>query len=246
MARGREQPATTWRKVTHSALLDRILALRERMSEHAIADAFLASLSTRRLDWRSALASWAHVKNLPLHEVEPVPGAYSVICLVCGALGESDAPDNPESLARLLTTRRMGATGFPDLMWSTLDLEDFATRPPAVPSSRDVAVFRDIIEFLGSREPGETSTTLVAALGRTKLIAGNKNERAQLVDTLGLCGILRVPHRPAPLQLFTPGPARELPPHRFIERSYPVCWWRGADGVNLGTARALFGHRVPL
>lgn len=246
MPLGHEPPATTWRKVTHAALLKRVLAVRERLSEQAIADAFLASLSTRRLDWRSALASWANVKKLPVHDVEPVPGAYSVICLVCGALGESDEPENPEFLAHSLASRRAGATGLPDVMWSTQDLEDFASRPPAVPSSRDIGLFRDLIEFLGSRDRGDTSTTVVAALAKAKLIPGNKYERAQLVDTLGLCGILPVAHRPAPLQIFTPGPGRDVPPHHFVERSYPVCWWRGSDGVSLRAVRALFGHRIPL
>jgi hypothetical protein len=30
---------------------------------------------------------------------------------------------------------------------------------------------------------------------------------------------------------------RELPPLRFVERTYPACWWKAEHGVNRDAAR---------
>ena len=77
-------------------------------------------------------------------------------------------------------------------------------------------------------EAGETATTTAVGL---RVLKGNKAEREVLLDILGVCGVLESEHT-GYLTSFVPCSSRELPSHRFVERSYPVCWWRGSDGVN--------------
>jgi hypothetical protein len=56
-----------------------------------------------------------------------------------------------------------------------------------------------------------------------------------------MAGVLPVPGRPAYLDAFVRLDQRETPPQRFVERAYPVCWWRGSYGVDRARAEALFG-----
>jgi hypothetical protein len=32
---------------------------------------------------------------------------------------------------------------------------------------------------------------------------------------------------------------RELPARRYVDQSYPVCWWKGRDGVDEDALRLL-------
>jgi hypothetical protein len=54
-----------------------------------------------------------------------------------------------------------------------------------------------------------------------------------------VCSILETPDHHGYCSQFTPVSERVLPEYRFVERTYPVCWWRGANGVN-DAALALF------
>ena len=51
-----------------------------KLDRHVVADAFLASLSSRRLDWRSALGSYAVFQHLPDHS----PSGNERHCSICG------------------------------------------------------------------------------------------------------------------------------------------------------------------
>jgi hypothetical protein len=52
---------------THDESVTRALANRDRVTPETVADAFLASLSRQRLDWRSALGSYSAILNLTSH-----------------------------------------------------------------------------------------------------------------------------------------------------------------------------------
>ena len=53
---------------THDEAISRLRAAVERLKLHQVADGFLASLSTRRLEWRSALGSYSVARWMPEHE----------------------------------------------------------------------------------------------------------------------------------------------------------------------------------
>lgn len=58
------------------------------VSPSEVSDAFVASLSNRRLDLRSALGSLAVARRLPEHSFVPVRA--SVVCAVCGLSGRDE------------------------------------------------------------------------------------------------------------------------------------------------------------
>ncbi len=77
------------RPYAHDDAVRQALGLRDELVDHVVADAFVASLATRRLERRSALGSFAALRNMNRHD--SVGGAAH--CLICGGYrgeGEQD------------------------------------------------------------------------------------------------------------------------------------------------------------
>ncbi len=54
-------------EVSHDVVIERLRSVVAKLSPHVMADAFVASLSSRRLEWRSAFSSYAVFQNLQSH-----------------------------------------------------------------------------------------------------------------------------------------------------------------------------------
>ena len=84
--------------VTHDDIVARLLTIRRRVTLEQVADAFLASLSTRRLELRSALGSFSFGAHFPDHRlVEHARGRMPsgrLQCRLCGRYGHSAAEQN--------------------------------------------------------------------------------------------------------------------------------------------------------
>jgi hypothetical protein len=123
----------------------------------------------------------------------------------------------------------------PAYIW--LDLELFAAADRPVPGEGDRAAMAALFDLLEALPAGTTATK---AAGRAWAgIAANKDERGALLDVLGICSVLETPERRGHLTGFVPIEDRDDPPWRYVERAYPVNWWRSEDGVNREAARQL-------
>ncbi|UWU85190.1 hypothetical protein N2605_01655 [Bradyrhizobium yuanmingense] len=77
--------------VTHDDIVARLVSIRPRVNLERAANAFLASLSTRRLDLRSALGSFSCAAYFPLHGLrEQASRALGrrLPCRICGRYGD--------------------------------------------------------------------------------------------------------------------------------------------------------------
>ena len=81
---------------THSNMLQRLRSILEQIDSKDIANAFLFSLSTRRLEYRSALGSYYYATAIPEHEFmrshNEILAAASTHCYLCGWSNWPDAP----------------------------------------------------------------------------------------------------------------------------------------------------------
>src|SRR5205085_6428309 len=73
------------RSLTHDQIVAWLLRSRAAVRREEVAAAFLASLGTRRLEWRSALGSFAVARHFPAHTHRDVANAN--YCMICGSLG---------------------------------------------------------------------------------------------------------------------------------------------------------------
>ena len=188
-----------------------------------VRDAFLASLTSRRLDLRSALSSYIIARSLPDHPFDGTAAQFR--CLVCDAVAHSSADLNILSFERF----KWGGVRKLDIGYIAFDLEQFERAPKLEPSRADKTLAREISAFIQSCPPSTTPTQLAQAL---KMLPGNKDERASFIDALGIVGILNAPEHPGFLTRFVTSADRNLPNRHYVDDGYPVCWWTAANGVD--------------
>jgi hypothetical protein len=222
--------------IGHDDVMRRLLSAVRRTSPRLLADAFVASLSTRRLDWRSALGSFAVFRHAREHEPTSTDG-FS--CDVCGQYLKNGTQDlNVLNFERF----KWGGVRHTSPLYAMLDLELFLESGSPQPGPSDVAMFRDLIRVIEQIPAGITGAALQAKLAG--IFKSNKSERDILVSILGYCGVLAIPGFPGFFEKFAPAKQRVLPHHHFVDVPYPACWWRSEYGIDKSRLNDYFGHML--
>lgn len=220
--------------LSHDDVVRRALSAVRGVDRRSVAGAFVASLSSRRLELRSALGSFAVLQHFPRHGTPIERGP----CPVCRAYNRTSRRED----LNILNFERFkwGGVRHEDPLYAALDLELFARVKPPSPAPDDVRLLRAMLDAIKAAPPETSSASLQKHLA--KVIRSNKPERDMLIGILGLCGILGTAEHPGYLRQFVPASARELPPRRFVDMAYPACWWTRADGVSKQAVAYWFGH----
>ena len=219
---------------SHDEVVGGVLDALARVTLEDAASCFLASLTSRRLDLRSALGSVVLARRLEAHAFVPGPGSLSGACAVCGVAEVEAAIDENELAFERLT---WGGVRRDDLTYVQLDLRRFAEADRPAPTAADRATFDWLLDALAAAAPGTTAAS--AAARPWAGIPSNKAERQVLLEVLGVCSVLQRPDHPGFLDRWVPGAERVVPEHEYAELAYPVCWWRAEHGVDRDAARAL-------
>ena len=222
------------REATHDEVVDGVLDAYSRIDLQEVADCFLASFSSRRLDLRSALGSSTIARHLQPHRFEPGPPEIDEACAVCGVFEvEEDIDLNVMNFERF----KWGGVRRDDLTYAWLDLQQFSGADRLRPTLADRKALDQLLSALAALPAG---TTASKAAGQSWTgITANKAEREALLDILGVCSVLETPEHRGYADHFVRAADREHPPYRNIERAYPVCWWRAEHGVNRRAAESL-------
>lgn len=220
--------------VAHAEVVTRLHAALRRLDRKTVADAFLASLSTRRLELRSALASFAIYQSMPEHAVLEEDEGH---CACCGLYLDSAVHDfNVLNFERF----KWGGVRHLNPVYAMFDLEQFLAAAAPSAGEEDVRLFRDLITLLEALPPGITSAAVHKHFAAG--LKSNKAERDNLVGILGYCGILRMPEWPDFTDRFLPPAERILPDRHFVDMPYPAAWWRSEYGIDRERLRMYFGH----
>lgn len=226
--------------ITHDEVVDWLLDAREKVPVEQVADAFKASLTTRRLDLRSALGSCAFARNFPKHKLSDAPKfktqSGNIQCLICGHYETSKEEDlNVLNFERC----KWGGVRHTDPLYAAFDLTQFTKFESEAATDADEATLSGVIDAAatlpGDGRPGDLEKALASA------IKSNKNERRVLIEILAYCGILQPTSHRGYFSGFPPQTERPLPPVHKIDWTYPVAWWRGSHGV----CRAALDHYFP-
>ncbi len=219
-------------RLSHGDIVRRAIDVRSRIEPHAVAAAFLASLSTRRLDLRSAAGSFSVLRHFPEHEHRNRRSQ----CPICGGYNH---PDQDEDLNVLNFERlKWGGVRHEDPIYATFDLERFSSLDTPSPTDADVAIFHDLVRGIEAVPPHTTASQLQGKL--RGILPSNKAEREALINLLGYMGILAVPEHPGFRDAFVTYHRRRSPPQRFVDLGYPACWWRGRYGIDKKALRFWF------
>ena len=219
----------------HDGLIESILDLKPRISVEHVADLFLASLSSRRLEYRSALGSYAVSMHFPAHKFR----TQSYGCEVCYTMinGPTEVDLNRLNCFRY---KWGSSSDFPERVMFDLSQVSWLGRPQ--PTESDISIFRELLATLGSLPSAARPRDAEKAL-RT-IVPSNKEEREALLETLGRAGIMQCPDHPGFFSGFVTKWDREPPPVAKINWSYPISWWNGSCGLNRVALKYFFGRYV--
>lgn len=219
--------------MTHDELVRTTIAAVRALNRRCVADAFVVSLRTRRVELRSAMGSFAVFQHFSRH----AGTKGEAICAVCGeSTGRSEYDINVLNFERL----KWGGVRHDSPAYARLDLELFRKLPAVAPEAEDVACLEAIVRAIKAAPARATPMTLQAALARA--FPSTKEERQVVIDILGYSGILATSKHPGYRRRFVRVDGRLAPPRLDCEVSYPACWWRGADGINERAFHYWFGH----
>ena len=229
----------------HADVVGQLRLLADIVLSDDVATAFVASLSSRRLDARSALGSYAFARVLPDHALDPSPNSFATVCRVCGwsqmpAGHEALEAQNAEQMARERT--RWGGVRHFDPDYALFDLTEWRGLPPLNPTSEDTRCLELLLRTPGLLTPEAKATELERAI--RSLLPSNKYERQTLIRILGYAGVLEASGYPSFFDSYVLPDARHVPHQRFVEWGYPIIWWRARDGIRKDAAAFWFGESV--
>lgn len=226
--------------ISHDECLNEIFQILPTITIEKVAKAFLSSLSSRRLDWRSGLASYFIAKQLTKHSYTPALSGTSYdedgiinhdddTCRVCrdlkyGIIGDENYKNidlNVLNFERI----KWGGVRHGDLDYTLFDLSQFLSADIPEPKQEDILIFKSILDVIANSEPDDYPGTLANNLAA--VIKSTKDERKILIEILACIDILK----PASYNR----PVRGKSDWVFVE------FWRGEDKYNQAAVNKYFG-----
>jgi len=218
--------------MSHDECINAIVSLVSDISKEQVVSSFLSSLSSRRLDWRSPLASYAIAKTIPEHKYTPVisgtsytngkPTSHSYACGKCNGSNNYDgAHINVLNFERI----KWGGVRHGEIFYTYFDLSQLIHADIPEPTDEDLDIFKKILNIIDSSEPTDYPGALEKKLAT--VVKSNESERQMLIEILASVGVLR------------PGsydrPARGKSDWVFAQ------YWRGEDKYCRKTVDEYFG-----
>lgn len=224
---------------THNETLHLLRNVLKDISPTDVVNAFLYSLSTRALQYRSALGSYYYALAIPEHSHEE-----SGLCPLCEWLQLPDhyPPDIGYSEYNTFNFERYkwGGVRHTSPEYALFDLQQFLLLPKVSPSEEDWKIFKAILHAMKELPPSKKAGAYRDLITRKKLLKSNKSEVEVLLNILGICGILSSACAPCYCDYFTDVVGR-APREHTNDYTYPVSWWHVADGVNEDRFLKVFG-----
>jgi hypothetical protein len=202
------------------------------ISRETASRAFISSLSSRRLDLRSALGSYAVGRHMKAHPKVDCVGSPS--CSYCGGYDKADADPNILNFERF----KWGGVRHDNPQYIAFDLSIFASSEDIAPTPEDYSILRAIFTAIGSMPQKARLGDLEHGL--SNVLPSNNAERRTLIGILGYTGIIGDPSRPGFRQHFVRMADRERTPWGKDDWPYPVQWWNGSCGLNQPAADEWF------
>lgn len=207
------------RKLSHLGGVEWAVRSVAATSKEAVVKGFVASLASRRLEFRSALGSYATARHLEPHTF--TGGESDNFCDVC----ERSAKSETENLNVLNFERlKWGGVRHLDPVYAGFDLELFTRLELPEPTEADRALLARVVQTARDLPTGSRARDLEKAL---KFLKSNKEEREVVVNILGFLGVLAAPEHEGFWRRYVPFVEREEPSASKNDWSYPASWWRG-------------------
>ena len=215
---------------THDSAVQWAIKMRKQTPRESVARGFLSGLSTRRLDWRSAIGSAAVLTNLAKHpfkrSVENFP-----FCDCCGLIETNVEDLNVLNFERI----KFGGVRHDNIVYAAFDLWRFGETDVPDPTLEDRQILQRILDVCSSQPAKSIASKLATAL--RPALASSNEERRQLITMLSLAGVLRPKRKQAFVDSWIRSDDRD---EGDSDWDYPIEHWRGSDGVHLPSVKLWF------
>ncbi len=228
--------------ISHDDCVKRIIEIANTITQEQVAKAFLSSLSTHRLDWRSGIGSYYIAKLFTPHVYTPVESGNSYrdgkiihrsyTCQICrdlkyGIIGHeyyANTDLNVLNFERI----RWGGVRHGALIYILFDLAQFAKEQISEPTEMDIEIFKCMLNTISSCKPGDYPSALRDRLKDVPNLKSSKDERAVIIEILACIKVLK------PMSYDRPGAGKN--DWIYVE------FWRGEDGFNEEAIENYFGQ----
>lgn len=229
--------------VSHKECLERLSDAVSKITAEDVANAFLYSLSSRELQYRSALGSYWYAKAIPYHECD----SQNTKCDVCMWDTYNDLSCSKEYKNEYNTLNyeryKYGGVRHTYAQYALFDLEEFLKLPKVEHTKEDIEILYRIFECVYELEPKNKAGSLQKLISSKKILKSNKNEISTILDIFGICGILESKEHHCYDEGFYDCINRN-PPELTNDYAYPVNWWRAQDGINKERVKVVFGLEI--
>lgn len=227
--------------ISHDQCIERIIEIVNKITPEQVTKAFLSSLSTRRLDWRSGICSYHIAKLFTAHKYKPVasgcsfidgkPVVVSYTCEICknvrdGVVG-SEHYENEDLNVLNFERIKWGGVRHGSLLYTLFDLEQFTKEEIPEPTEEDIEILKGILHAVDLCNTGDYPSALRDKLKDVPNLKSNKSERDVIIEILACIEVLQ------PLSYNRPISGRN--DWNFVE------YWRGEDGYNKEIVEKYFG-----
>ncbi len=218
--------------ISHDDCVSQIIEIANSISMEQAVKAFLSSQSTRRLDWRSGIASYYITKLMIPHKYTPIESGYScedgkMICVsytceVCknlryGVIGHEKYIKNDLNVLNFERIK-WGGVRHGDLLYTLFDLEQFQKEQITEPTETDISIFKGILSAASTCKSGDFPSGLRDKLKDIPELKSNKDERTVILEILACIGGLK--------PMSYDKAAKGKHDWTFVE------YWRGEDGYD--------------
>lgn len=225
--------------VSHDDVMDRIHHTLKKITPEMAANAFLYSLSTRKLEYRSVLGSYWYAVSIPEHK-----STDNGRCDYCGWYEWKKEPAEYDLQYGVnvfnFERYKWGGVRHTKLAYALFDLEQFLKLPKVNHTQEDEKLLSDILHCADELKPHNKAGALQKLITGKRIIKSNKSEIEILLNILGICGVLSSDSAPCYAVSFCDEYDRA--PLEFTnDYAYPMNRWRAADGINKERYRIVFG-----
>ena len=207
----------------HDDVIPELRQVAARIRPESVGSAFLYSLTTRDLAYRSALGSYSTAAWMPAHKHS---GAGR--CSICG---EYDRLGMREDLNVLNFERlKWGGIRHDNPIYQLFDLTQFEKLPAVEATKEDCEILQSILAAALSLPADAWCRDLEKSISR--FFPSSKSERESLLHILSYSGTIAPRERPGFFRDWPTIVQREQRPTGKIDWTYPIMWWYGRHGVN--------------
>lgn len=225
--------------ISHDEIGRRIKTAVAKIKKEEVVDAFLYSLSTRQLEYRSFLSSYCIGKSLVEHSFIPSPEPNEGICTICEL--HTYEFEDPIEFNTINYFKYKDGACFDSLIQVLFDLEQFPKLPVVKPVENDYEILADLKKIIEASEPNDRISQLKKKISKT--FKSNEGERLGVLEILGVIGILHDDIHFGYDKQFVTYPEREHRPVRNDDVGYPARWWQGKFGIDHEKWQYWFGRK---